>query len=188
MNLRATHIELLNVVECVFRLLDRALPLNEVVYPDRQRIRAAFGAVTFGIRTEACHKSPVDKIIKGPPWTIEAASLDAVLVGIVEGHTIYGNQQSNAPQDTRLVEVVPVPLLPRRCQSLCADDGAPKAKNGARTEVYIENSKRWHHAPSHIDYDRQLNTHSEVQQLKEPKVKFDVTEDVDDERRALEEE
>ncbi|KAI6038840.1 hypothetical protein EDC04DRAFT_1840593 [Pisolithus marmoratus] len=39
---------------------------------------------------------------------------------------------------------------------------------------------------SHVDYDRQINSHSVVQEIEELKVKLDVTED-DDERRTLEE-
>ncbi|KAI6038842.1 hypothetical protein EDC04DRAFT_1841431 [Pisolithus marmoratus] len=117
----------------------------------------------------------------------------------------------NDAQDSRLHVV---PLLVRRCQVLSAEHDVPHRYADEKQKIQHE-LKSISQTPcagllthiidtlttptlecltSHVCpayhgyafYDRQLDTHSTIQQIRELKVKFDVTED-DDERRTLEE-
>ncbi|KAI6135339.1 hypothetical protein EV401DRAFT_1899544 [Pisolithus croceorrhizus] len=115
-----------------------------------------------------------------------------------------GNPQSNVVQDPRLEAVVP--LLLRRCQASRVESVEQKMKSelesllqtpSARLLAHIRTTfdnaarvapaEQWSYVyDGYADYDSQLNTHSEIQQIQELRVKLDVTED-DDERRTLEE-
>ncbi|KAI6146511.1 hypothetical protein EDD17DRAFT_1651454 [Pisolithus thermaeus] len=115
-----------------------------------------------------------------------------------------GNRQSSAVPEPRLKAVVP--LLLRRCQASRVEGEVQKMKHelesvsqtlSASLLVHISTTfdiaarvppaEQWGYVyDDYADYDRQLNTHPEIQQIQELKVKLDVTED-DDERRTLEE-
>ncbi|KAI6158969.1 hypothetical protein EDD17DRAFT_930732 [Pisolithus thermaeus] len=123
-----------------------------------------------------------------------------------------GRQFTTAESDSRLEAVLP--LLHNRCQILCKEYDSPRrhADERQRLEDEIKSisqtlgaellehivitARDTYHGrvwsskptgqPSHVKYDRQLNTPSLVQDIKALQVKLDATKG-EDEQRALEE-
>ncbi|KAI6013888.1 hypothetical protein EDC04DRAFT_680004 [Pisolithus marmoratus] len=120
--------------------------------------------------------------------------------------TFQGNWQFNGAQVPHREALIP--WLLRQCQVHANDDDMPQyadEKQGMKEQLksisqtpsaslltHIRTSfshvgfERTTNYATHADYDRQLNPHSEVEQITELQKEFDVTED-DDERRILEE-
>lgn len=123
-------------------------------------------------------------------------------LSFISRNVYRGNRPSNTVQDPRLEAVVP--LLLKRCQEFRVDSEEMRHElksisqslsagllvhisttfdNAARVSPTDQGSYIY---DCYTDYDRQFNTHAEIQQLQELKVRLDATED-DDERRTLEE-
>ncbi|KAI6019385.1 hypothetical protein PISMIDRAFT_616447 [Pisolithus microcarpus 441] len=124
-----------------------------------------------------------------------------------------GSQQFAAAESEPRLETV-LPLLHRRCQTLCAEYDAPRRYAQERRRVEVETksisqtlgadllahimiafiSAYWGHVShreiplgaSPMKYDRQLDTLSVIQEIKALQAQLDATKD-EDEQRALEE-